>query len=105
MNKRKPNNDGDYENRFFQLLLDKIDGLEGKVDSNTKLTQQTHEQAKKTNSRVDKLDAEVFGKIKPQDLPPIWRDPKVISIAFNISLAVLVLIIAATKVNVTELLP
>lgn len=98
-------NRSDFESRYFDLIQDALDRLENKVDHNTKLTEQVKVQAEKTNGRVNVLEKEVFGKVKPSDLPPFWRDPKVISIIFNISLAVLVLVIAATKVNIQDLLP
>lgn len=100
--KSSPN---DFESRYFDLIQDGFNRLEGKVDANTKLTEATHEQAQRTNGRVDKLEKEVFGKIKPQDLPEWWRDPKIISILFNVSLVILVLVVAATKVDVADLLP
>lgn len=104
MANRKPNSN-DFEDRYFSLFEGMFDRLEKKIDGNTKLTEQVKAQAEKTNGRVTGLEKEVFGKVKASDLPPFYRDPKVISIIFNVSLAILVLVIAATKVNVTDLLP
>jgi len=105
-------NQSDFESRYFDLIQSGLGRLEEKLDEtnkhledNTALTQKVKEQAEKTNGRVNKLESEVFGKVKPSDLPPIYRDPKVISIVFNISLAILVLVIAATKVDVSGLIP
>lgn len=95
----------DFEERFYDLIQDSLERLENGLATNTNLTEQTKRQAERTNGRVDKLEKEVFGKVKPSDLPPIYRDPKVISIVFNISLAILILIVAATKVDVGGLLP
>lgn len=95
----------DFEQRYFTLIEGMFGRLEDKIDRNTTLTEATKAQAEKTNGRVTRLEKEVFGHATPKQLPPLWRDPKVLSIVFNVTLALLVLIIAATKVNVTELVP
>lgn len=95
----------DYKDRYFNNLDKTLGRIESKVDANTQLTLRVKEHAEKTNGRVGVLEKEVFGKIKPSDLPPFYRDPKVISIVFNISLAILILVAAATKIDLTRLLP
>lgn len=95
----------DFEERFYDIIQNALNRLENKIDANTKLTEKVRQQAELTNSRTNKLEAEVFGKVKPSDLPTWYRDPKVLSIVFNISLAVLVLIIAATKVDISSITP
>lgn len=102
----------DFENRFFDMLQQKLNTLdkawsrvERKLDANTILTREVKYQAEKTNGRVTKLEDEVFGKVKTTDMPPFWRDQKVMALLVNISLAILVLVIAATKVDVGVLLP
>ena len=101
---KKPSR-SDFENRYYDLLQDSMDRLETEVKYNIKLTEQVKHQADRTNGKVEALEKEVFNKIKPSDLPPMWRDPKVLSTIFNISLAILVLIAAITRVNVSDLIP
>jgi hypothetical protein len=102
----------EFEDRYFGLLQDSMDRLEKKIDDNTKLTEQVSRKQDYTNGKVaqnikdiGELQKEVFGKIKPSDLPPIWRDPKFLSIVFNVSLAVLVLIAALTRIDIGGFLP
>lgn len=99
----------DYKEKYFDEKFKSIDTnfreIAKDLKANTSLTREVKTQAEKTNGRVTKLEEEVFGKVKAKDLPNVWRDPKVISIVFNVSLAVLILVIAATKVDVGVLLP
>lgn len=95
----------DFEDRFYDFIQSALNRLENKIDGNTKLTEQVKVQAEKTNGRVGALEKEVFGRIKPSDLPPWWRDPKLMGFLFNISLALVLLLAFLTRVNIAELLP
>lgn len=102
----------DFEDRFYDFIQSGMERLERKIDANTDLTKQVKNQAEATNGKVAenikeiaKLNQEVFGKIKPSDLPSWFRDPKIISTIFNVSLILLALVIAATRVDIGGLLP
>lgn len=102
----------DFEGRFFDLLnetvsdiKDSIKDLKGDVQSNTRITQQIHEQAKATNGRVTALEKEVFHAVQAKDLASsFWKDPKVLQIAVYLSLAILLLVAAWVRFDIEKIL-
>ena len=72
----------DFEDRFFDLLM-------GKLDDQDELLKEIAEQTKKTNGRVTKLEREVFKKIVPW-----YSDKKLLYLAL-VCLATFLSIVAA----------
>lgn len=101
----------DYKDRFFDQLVKTVDRIEQKVDKNTILTEQVKTQAENTNGRVDDLEkradkhevdlSKLSRKpINPKNLTVWYRDPAVLRILTYLSLALLLLVGAAIKVDI-----
>lgn len=79
-----------FEERYFDQLQEGFNELKKEVRDNTALTNKVLDQAKKTNGRVTKAEADinklnnsVFPK-RPKssrDLPPIWQNKQLIMLA------------------------
>lgn len=83
-----------YRERYFNNIDEKLHELasstrrmEKKLDKNTEVSEKAldeatkaHNQARRTNGRVDKLEQEVFNRtpVKVSELPDLWKDPTVI---------------------------
>lgn len=95
-----------YFDEKFKNLATSITNVHREVKANTKVTEEVKNQAIETNSRVLKLEAEVFPEInlKKKDLPPFYRDPKFIQVLLYSSLALLLLVAAATRFDIGKLL-
>lgn len=95
-----------YFEEKFKNVTDAVSGVRADIRKNTSLTEEVKKQAEATNGRVLKLEDTVY-KQKPNasNLPPFYRDPKVIQIGVYVALAGLLLVAAATRVDVTGLLP
>lgn len=95
-----------YFDEKFKNLASSITSIHREVQTNTKLTQQVKEQASEIGSRVIKLEGAVFPeeKLQKKDLPPFYRDPKTIQVFLYLSLALLLLVAAATRYDVGKLL-
>lgn len=100
----------DFEERFFKLLLDRMDKQDETLKKHGSKLEQIHEQTQKTNGRVTKLESQVNqprvisdAAIK-KNLPSPWRDPKVIQIFLYLSIALLLLVSAAVKFDVGRVL-
>ncbi len=89
------------EDRYLNLLEKGFADLKSEVKENTKTTYEVLEQAKYTNGRVTKLEETVY-KNKPsaEDLPPFYRDPKLINVGLILAIALLMLISAATNIDI-----
>lgn len=105
----------DYKDRFFDQLVKTVDRIEHKVDANTELTQQVKTQAENTNGRVNDLEkradqhelsiSKLTRKpINPKNLTAWYRDLAVLRILTYLSLALLLLIGAAIKVDIGSLI-
>ena len=87
-----------HEDKYFvKWLEEKFENLESKIDANTKVTE-------KTAKRVSDLEQMASGEPIKKDLPPIYRDPKVIQTALYLSIAVMLLVAAAVRFDVSKLL-
>ena len=89
----------DFLKPLLDVMNDRMDRIEDKVDANTTLTQQTLTQAKYTNGRVTKLERQVAAEkakktAKKLNLP---TPPVLYLIALG---AVILLIIVATLLKV-----
>lgn len=87
---------------FLKWLEEKFDNTDSKIDANTKLTKEVRKEQKAANDRLSALEKEVFPATK--NLPPWYRDPKIIQIIMYIALAFLLLVAAVTRFDVGKLL-
>lgn len=87
----------DYKDRFFDSLVEDIKEIKSDTGS-------IRSDLKKLNSRTAKLEGEVYNQVARKDLAPIWKDPKVIQVVLYLSLALLILVAAATRVDLGGLL-
>jgi hypothetical protein len=96
----------DYENRFFSLLQDTIEGIDSKVDKLSTDVRDFKEEQNALSTRVVRLNDKVdVNSIKigiledgskmatsVKDLPHWWRDPSVIKLLSLVVGAVIVIV-------------
>lgn len=104
----------DYLTELLQNMQGQMNSLNLKQDEQSRTLDKIHYQTRKTNGRVDLLEAElkplakqmaevqdeVFPKIKNvKQLPPFWKDPQIIKLLTYIIIALIILlsIIAGLK--------
>jgi GTP1/Obg family GTP-binding protein len=100
----------EWKDKYFEEKFKNSEARDAEImkaiRANTRLTEKVKDQAEATNGRVLKLEDAVYKeKPNPSALPPFYRDPKVIQIGVYVTLAGLLLVAAATRVDVTGLLP
>lgn len=91
----------EWKDKYFE---EKFKNLGDAVKENTKLTKQTLKLGEKNSERITKIEGEVFGQPQPKNLPPFYKDPKVVQALLYISLALLLLVAAATQTDIRGLL-
>lgn len=74
----------EWKDKYFEEKFKNVDSsinrvLE-KVSENTDLTKDIKRSGEKNTERIIAIEAEVFQKPRKEDLPPFYRDPKVIQI-------------------------
>jgi hypothetical protein len=98
----------DYENRFFSLLQDTIEGIDNKVDKLSTDVRDVGEAERKTSTQVfrlsDRVEAnrvrlDVLERAIPdktvasvKELPHWWRDPSVIKLLSLVVGAIIVIV-------------
>ena len=93
------------EKKYFEKWLEeKFDNIESKIDANTKLTEANTNLTRETVERVRVLEHVVKGEPSKKDLPPFYRDPKVIQTILYLSITLMLLVAAAVKFDVGKLL-
>jgi len=97
----------DYKEKYFNSIDKSLQQLVKDVRKNTEITSQVQAQVEKTNGRVTRLEAwrnSMSRPVSEKDLPSPLKDPKLIAIAFNVSLAILILIATLSGVNISGVL-
>lgn len=69
-----------YFEEKFKNVNTSIDRVLEKVSENTDLTKEIKRGGEKNTERIIAIEAEVFQKPREKDLPPFYRDPKVVQI-------------------------
>lgn len=69
-----------YFEEKFKNVNTSIDRVLEKVTENTDLTKEIKRGGEKNTERIIAIEAEVFQKPRVKDLPPFYRDPKVVQI-------------------------
>lgn len=105
----------DFEDRYFEQQQKQMDRFEDKLDKNTAISQEALAEVKLTKTRVNHLEVDVEkvhrrldgmeqipAKLSdPSELPPWWKDRKIIQIIVYVLAAA---ILTAIGINVTEVL-
>lgn len=101
---RRQSTGNDFESRFFDLLMDRMDKQDSKLE-------EIHSQTKRTNGRVTKLEGKVSvleeaAEPSPKTIreTPLYKDPQVLKIVSYVALGLLLLIAAVTNYDITSLL-
>ena len=95
----------DYLLELVKTIARSVERLEEKQDDQTDLITAVKTQAEKTNGRVTRIENDMYNTPKAKDLPPWYRDPKYVQIFLYLAIAFVLLVGAATQVDVRELLP
>lgn len=102
---RKSANDRLYDlfEDNFQSLGENLERVQKELQSNTRKTDKGFEQI---NGRIQKIEKKVFPDepTKVSELPPWYRDTKIIKLFTYIALAFLILVAAAVGFDLTGLL-
>ena len=85
------------DNYFEKWLEDKFENVEAKIDANTSATEEI-------GKRLSALEHTVNGTPTKSELPPFYRDPKVVQTILYLSITVLLIVAAVVKVDVSKLL-
>lgn len=88
---------GDEDKYFVRWLEDKFKHQDAKIDANTEVT-------KAIAQKLTELEKSLHGEPSKKDLPPIYRDPKVIQAVLYLSIALMLLVAAAVRFDVSTLL-
>ena len=74
----------EWKDKYFEEKFNNVNAsvnrvLE-KVGENTELTKEIKRSGEQNTQRIIAIEAEVFQKPREKDLPPFYRDPKVVQI-------------------------
>ncbi len=78
----------EWKDKYFEEKFKNVDSsinrVIEKVSENTALTKEIKKDGAKNTERIIAIEAKVFQKPREKDLPPFYRDPKVVQIILPI---------------------
>ncbi|ATW62205.1 hypothetical protein CQ476_04 [TM7 phage DolZOral124_53_65] len=93
-----------YFDQKFKNVEVSINHVLEKVRENSELTREMKKENEESSQRIAVIEAEVFHKTRKEDMPPFYRDPKVVQVILLISFIAAGVISLLLGIDITRII-